>query len=65
MAAIPEDEIAFQATTEDGTTVDTRVSVNHPLGKGFSVSVFAEAKLGEGKPKGAAGFEIRKKLRRR
>jgi hypothetical protein len=59
---LPENELNVRATTDDGSTVDTTVSIQKTTKRGVGIGVFAKAKLGAGKPKDAvAGVEVKKK----
>jgi hypothetical protein len=59
---LPENELHGKAVTEDGRTVDAKVSVQKTWANGWGLGTFVMGTFGKGrKPEGAAGIEVKKK----
>jgi hypothetical protein len=59
---LPQNELRGKVSTDDGKTVDTKVTVQRTFESGVSFGFFVEGKFRVGqKPQGAAGLEIAKK----
>jgi hypothetical protein len=60
---LPENELHGKVTTDDGQSIDGKLSVQKTWKNGVGFGFFVEGKFQIGrKPQGAAGLEIKKKF---
>ena len=59
---LPENELTLSGESTDLKTGDVTVSVQKTWRNGWGLGWWGTAKVGAGKPTGATGFEVKKKL---